>query len=453
VKGRDEIFSLLAEAGILIFSFKYLADKKIKYLLYSFLCYFFGILSKENVITFLAIVPITAYFFSKSTLTDKLKLMMPLLAGTFIYLLIRYSVLGHLFSGDEIANLMNNPFYGMSFGEKTATIFYTLLLYLKLLVYPHPLTHDYYPYHIPVMHWSDWAPILSLLVHLALAVIVIKGWKNRSIPAYAILFYLITLSIVSNLFISVGTFMNERFAYHASLGFCIAAAWLLVEKLKYNVWTERIGLSAFILGTLALSAKTLRRLPDWKTVESLDRSALKVSPDSARANHFFGVLIWGKNYLPLKAREDSLNAQIKASPDSLKPQIKAEQASLSVKRKAVLDSLKPYFDKALHILPSYNSANSMKAGIAAEYHKLDNNYEALISAFEDVNLTGTYEKFILDYLHYINPRVNNLKDAKLLEAFYKRMISYYDVAFKNTTLPSEYRSLLREIQGRMVNLQ
>ena len=99
------------------------------------------------------------------------------------------------------------------------------------------------------------------------------------------------------------------------------------------------------------------------------------------------------------------------------------------------------------------SANSMKAGIAAEYHKIDGNYETLIKAFEEVNLTGTYEKFILDYLHYVNPRVNKLKDAKLLEAFYQRMIKYYDQHFKNTTLPSEYRSLLKEIQGRMVNLQ
>ena len=429
VKGRDEIFALLGEAGVLYFTFRYLADEKKKFLVYSFLCFFLGILSKENVITFLAIVPITAYFFTNSSRAQKIKIMLPLFAGTLIYLFIRYQVLGYLFSGQEITNLMNNPFYGMSFGEKTATIFYTLLLYLKLLVYPHPLTHDYYPYHIPIMHWTDWAPILSLLLHLALVFVIIKGWKKKSVLAYAILFYLIALSIVSNLFISVGTFMNERFVYHASLGFCIAVAWVLVEKLNYNTWFRRIGLAVFILGTFALSAKTLIRLPDWKTVESLDRSALRVSPNSARANHFYGILLWGTKYLSLPAN--------------------AEPA----RRKAVLDSVKPYFDKALEILPSYNSANSMKAGVAAEYHKIDNNYQALIKAFEEVNLTGTYEKFILEYLHYVNKKVSDLKDARLLEQFYKRMIDYNDRVFKNTTLPAEYRSLLKEIQERMVNLQ
>jgi hypothetical protein len=125
----------------------------------------------------------------------------------------------------------------------------------------------------------------------------------------------------------------------------------------------------------------------------------------------------------------------------------------TAKRKAVLDSLNPYFDKALEILPTYSSASSMKAGAAAEYHKLDGNLENLVKTFEEVNLTGTYEKFILDYLHYINPRVKSLKDAKLLEGFYQRMISYYDLKFKNTTLPGEYRSLLKEITGKVPTLQ
>jgi hypothetical protein len=450
VKGRDEILAFLGELGILYFSFKYSEKEKPKFLVYSFLCFFLGILSKENVITFLAIVPLTAYFFTKSSAAARIKIMLPLIAATIIYLVIRQQVLGHLFSGQEITNLMNNPFYGMNFGEKTATIFYTLLLYLKLLVYPHPLTHDYYPYHIPIMTWSDWAAILSLLLHLFLVIVAIRGWKKKSTVSYGILFYMITLSIVSNLVISVGTFMNERFVYHALLGFSIVAAWLLVEKLKIKT----LGIAIFAFGTLALSLKTLQRIPDWKTMETLDASALKVSSNSARANHFYGMLMWGKNFLPLKAREDSLNAQLKkqGQDSSSAAQIKTELASLKVKKKAALDSVKPYFDKALQILPSYNSANSMKAGIAAEYHKIDNDYEKLIKAFEEVNLTGTYEKFILDYLHYINPRVNNKKDAGMLEAFYKRMISYNELNFKNTTLPAEYRSLLKEIQERMKGL-
>jgi hypothetical protein len=142
-----------------------------------------------------------------------------------------------------------------------------------------------------------------------------------------------------------------------------------------------------------------------------------------------GTSIWEKNYLTLPKNTDT------------------------GKRKAVLDSVNRYFVRSLEILPMYSSANSMKAGVAAEYHKLDNNLEKLIKAFEEVNLTGTYEKFVLEYLHYINPRVNNLKDAKLLEGFYQRMVSYNEVKYKNTNLPGEYRSLLKEIQEKIPRLQ
>jgi hypothetical protein len=428
VKGRDEIFAFLAELAILFYSFKWLAKKKNRYLLFSGLCCFLGLLSKENVITFLAVVPVTAYFFTRSSLADKVKITMPLAAATAVYLIIRYAVLGYMFSGQEITNLMNNPFYGMSFGEKTATVFYTLLLYLKLHFLPYPLTHDYYPYHIPIMHWSDWPALLSLLLHLALLAVMVLFWKRKSVLAFSIAFYFITLSIVSNLFISVGTFMNERFVYHASLGFCIAIGWLLAEIMNAGRMAKIAGYAILFSALSVFSVISLQRIPDWKTGDALNRSAMKVSFNSARTNLFYGTMLWENNFLTLPKNADS------------------------ARKRAVLDSIKPYFDRAVEILQKYSSANSMKAGLAAEYHKLDKKMEPLVKAFEEVNVTGTYEKFILEYLHYINPRVNKLPDAKLLEGFYQRMISYYDVVYKNTNLPGEYRALLKEIQGRIPKL-
>jgi hypothetical protein len=121
VKGRDEIFAFIAELAVLYFSLKWLQEKKSRYIIYSAICFLLGIFSKENLVTFLLIVPITAYFFTNSSISDKIKITVPLLGATLIYLIIRYAVLGYMFSGSEITNLMNNPFYGMSLSEKTAT--------------------------------------------------------------------------------------------------------------------------------------------------------------------------------------------------------------------------------------------------------------------------------------------------------------------------------------------
>jgi len=429
IKGRDEIFAFIAELSVFYFTLKWLQGKRDKYLIYSAICFLLGIFSKENLVTFLVIVPITAYYFIHSTITDKIKLTLPLLGATLIYLIIRYATLGYMFSGSEITNLMNNPFYGMGFSEKTATIFYTLLMYLKLLIYPYPLTHDYYPYHIPIMNWSDWQPILSLILNFGLLIYMLFTWKRKSVLSYCIAFYFITLSIVSNLFISVGTFMNERFLYHASLGFCIALSWLLIERINPDQNKRILGNVILAIGVIAFSTLSYLRIPDWKTNETLNKAAIKISYNSARANLFYGILIWQQDYMTLPKNAGA------------------------ARKRAVLDSLKPYIDKALQILPSYTSANSMKAGVAGEYYNLDNKLEPLIRSFEEVNLTGVYEEFMIVHLHYINRRVNNLTDAKLLQGFYQRMIPYYDATYKNTTLPGEYRSLLKEVQEKIPGLQ
>ena len=128
IKGRDEIIALLGELGSIYFTFKYLNLNKFKYLIYSFSTFCIGIFSKESVITFLAIVPLTAHFFTKAHWGEKVKVTLPLLFGTLFYLAMRVNAIGYLLDNKEIVDLMNNPFYGMSFGDKMATIFYTLFL-------------------------------------------------------------------------------------------------------------------------------------------------------------------------------------------------------------------------------------------------------------------------------------------------------------------------------------
>ena len=441
IKGRDDIIAFMGEMGALYFTFKYLDDNKFQYLIYSFLSFCIGVLSKESAITFLAIVPLTAHFFTNATLSQKVKVTLPIIAATIFYLILRVNAIGYLLSGKEITDLMNNPFFGMTFGEKTATIFYTLLMYLKLHIFPHPLTHDYYPYQIPKMTWSDWQVLLSLALHIGLIAVILRGWKKRSIYAYAAAFYLVTLSIVSNLFVSVGTFMNERFAYHASLGFCIAVAYFLSEKintvpasgelslLKNEANWRKIALAIFVLLVLGFSIKTLMRVPDWYSGNTLNNSAIKYSPNSARANCFYAVSMWENTFNQL-------------------PEI-----TLDSRKREVLDSMKYYFDKSVSILPKYGAAQKMRAAVASEYHKLEGNIEPLIKVFDEVNRSGTYDAYMVEYLKYVNTKVKTKADAEKLAAFYTSMIAFYKQNYSTTSLPAEYTNLLADIQARMVNLQ
>ena len=89
IKGRDEIMTLLGSLGALWFTLKYLDTKKAKFLVYSSLSLFLGLLSKENAITFLAIIPITVYYFTNHNLKSNFKSLLPLLLVSGVFLLIR----------------------------------------------------------------------------------------------------------------------------------------------------------------------------------------------------------------------------------------------------------------------------------------------------------------------------------------------------------------------------
>jgi protein O-mannosyl-transferase len=430
IKGRDEILALLGELGTLYFTFRYLNEKTTQNLFSAFAMFLIAIFSKESAITFLAVVPLTAHFFTNASFGEKMKMTLPVLAGTLFYLMMRVNAIGFVLGSTEVTDLMNNPFYGMSFGDRLATIFYTLLLYLKLHLLPHPLTHDYYPFHIPKMSWTDWQSILSLVLHIGLVAVILRGWQKRTVWAYSAAFYLVTLSIVSNLFVSVGTFMNERFVYHASLGFCIAVAYLLTAVLDKNGENSKkiMGLGIAALLVIGFSIKTLMRVPDWYSGATLNASAMQNSPNSARANCFYGISIWEDQFLKLPA------------------------TATRAQKMALLIEMRPYFRRSLEILPKYSAAVKMMAGVAGEFHKIDNDLDVLLKDYDHLNRTGVYEPFIGQYLTYLNGKVSTKIEGEKLVAFYSSMIAFFKQNNPSSVLPNEYQKLLDGIQGRMGSL-
>ncbi len=287
IKGRDEIMTFLGSLWALFLSLKYLQNPRIKYLIYSFIAFFLGLLSKENTITFLAVIPFAVYFFSETKFRQIAIITIPLLLASAIFLLIRQSILGD-FSAPVARELMNNPFLDASISEKFATIFYTLGLYLKLIFFPHPLTYDYYPKHIPILSWGDFGAWFSLFLYVAMGAFALWGLKKKSLPAFAIWFYLATLSVVSNLVFPVGTFMNERFVYISSLAFSLVVGWALVEKLPLWIPNQSRYLKTLpiILGVLLLSysLKTWTRNPAWENDFTLFTTDVETSVNSAKGN-------------------------------------------------------------------------------------------------------------------------------------------------------------------------
>ena len=170
-------------------------------------------------------------------------------------------------------------------------------------------------------------------------------------------------------------------------------------------------------------------MPDWRNGQTLNESAIKYSPNSARANCFYAVSIWENIYQKL--------------PADVSP----------VRKRAVLDSMKYYFTKAVRILPSFSAAHRMRAGVAAEYHKMDGNYDALLQVFEESSRVGTYQQFVVEYLDFINKRVQTRADAEKLVAYYQKMIDFYKKNYPSTGMAAKYEQYLSTVQTRMATLK
>ncbi len=402
VKGRDEILCLLGGLAAIYCLFRYYVQDKNGFLWFGIgvLSLLLALFGKENAITFVGVIPLSLYFFAKLDV-KKLSISTAGLIGVFVvWFMIRSQVLGFAFtSGTEVTDLMNNPFYGMNVGEKFATIFHTLGLYVKLLFFPHPLTHDYYPYHIPIMQWSDWQVILSLIVNLAIVGVAIWGFLKKNVWGYASLFYLMTLSITSNLPFTIGTFMNERFVYISSVGVCIALAYLF-----HTVLTKKMA-RPIVMGLLGLYAigfivKTATRVPDWQSEYTLNEAAIKISKNSARANLFWGSALF-------KRYQAETDHEI---------------------RKPILAEATYHIDRALEINPRYGSAITMKSGTAAENYRYDKDLDKLLASFSQVLRTKYNVPYVDTYMEYLNPRA---PQDKLINWYYQTAMYFKDTARRN----------------------
>jgi len=286
IKGRDELLAMIFSLLSLLMTARYLEKNKRWMLLVSGCSFFLGLLSKENTIMFLGVIPLAVYFFTSCSPNKIITVMAPLLVSTALFLFIRYLVLGYLISPELPGELLNNPFLGATGGEKYGTILYTLGIYIKLLFFPHPLTHDYYPYHIPLIGLADWRSLIPLAAYLGLVIYSLTVVARKKIQAFGILYYLLTLFIVSNILFPVGTFMNERFIYMPSLGFTLILAWFFGDKLRVFIPEQKNykWISGIVLLTVLFlyTVKTISRNQAWENDFTLFTTDVLVSGESTK---------------------------------------------------------------------------------------------------------------------------------------------------------------------------
>ena len=335
IKGRDEIAATLFAVLAAYWTMKSInSPKGLLYMTAAVIAFVLGLFSKESAIPFLVVIPAAIYFFQKEVKINTILFRtIPFIVATlFFWFGIRNAVLDSKLTSDEPMDLINNPFLKVNNNsenpqcvkfteaEEKAMVLYTWFDYLKLLAIPYPLTSDYYPKHIgvsehdtkptegtnitelrdengKVRYIKDDLPtfgspivILSILLHLAMAVIAFWGIRKRNPISFALIFYAATFSVVSNLFFPIGTLLAERFMFMPSIALSLVCGFAL-SKITFSEDNSikklglGISLTIFTLVLTLYSIISFSRNFDWYDNSTLFIKDIKVSVNSAKMNN------------------------------------------------------------------------------------------------------------------------------------------------------------------------
>lgn len=198
-------------------------------------------------------------------------------------------------------SVLNNTLLAApDFISREATAFYILLRYLLLMIFPHPLRCDYNYSQITILSFTSPLAIIAILLNIGILGYSILMIKRKNQVAFGILFFMITIAPVSNIFLLIGATMAERFLYMPSLGFCIIFTFFLIKftktefvKSKFNSLPQFFSFNSKLFIPLFViigiySLKTFSRNADWKDNYTIFKTDVEVSENSATAHYFYG---------------------------------------------------------------------------------------------------------------------------------------------------------------------
>lgn len=365
LKNRDELLSFLGSILTLHFVIRYIDLQKTRYMLFAVLWFLFAYFSKSNAITFLAVIPLAAWYFTNASWRKIILCTGVLALAVGIgYLMVKASMP----QGDRVLGYYENPFFHeKGFFKRLAMGFYSLFHYLKLLIFPHPLVY-YYGYNaVPVTGWMHPVPIISLLFYSWAGLWALFNLRKKNIIAFAIAYFIITISIFTNIVTPVVGIVADRFVYAASLGFCIIISFFLLKlfKIPAGAGAGKISWSNAFIGTIAIllvlgASRTIARNPAWKDHYTLYSTDIRHLENSAKAHDMLGGIL-------------SINATKEKDP---------------VKRNKMIQQAISYYKRALDIYPDFISAHNNLASI---YCNFTGDFKAAIPHFKRaIALDSTY---------------------------------------------------------------
>ena len=177
------------------------------------------------------------------------------------------------------------------FASRIATALQIQGRYLLKTVAGYPLSYDHSFQQIPNITFAHPTVWISLALVLALLGFAISRLRRDPVLALGILFFFLTLSLTSNLFILIGSTMADRFLFAPTIGYALCVATLLAKLPKKEDVVVLTGLIAIVY-----AMQTWSRSADWRSDATLFTADVARAPDSGRVRRNYGTLLMNRAF-------------------------------------------------------------------------------------------------------------------------------------------------------------
>ena len=439
LKNREEILYLLLAIISAISFMNFIERGKIYFLIFALILYVLAYLAKQSAISFVLALPFVFFikYFSNINKQEILKGKLLLnktfqryllsMLSFFLTAYVMYKFPSWILPPDELdLYSFENPLrYNKAFEARFSVAAITLIYYIRLLIFPHPLLFYYGLYTLPEVSIGDIIVWISVVIHIVLFFVFVKLYKKNKYILIGYLFYLLAIFPFSNYMMEINGIVADRFLHGPSIGFAILLAALFFQFFKIPLNTENLktitkqAKYVFLIILFLYSVKTISRNADWKDEMTLFTRDIKYLDKSVKANDILAQVIMDRIM-----QNNPFNKPF----DVIKPS---------------LDSIIYYYSRSLDLFPENPKALNNIANIYINFYKqpqkaldyLLKAYKYKQNSFElNFNLGRCYEMLGKDSLAK-NYYLKALSINKSYPNLWQSVINLY---FKNNSADSAF---------------
>ncbi len=378
IKSRDELLCFLFAFWALILFLKFMKQGKMMHLVLGSIILYLSIISKENTVVFMGVVPVLFFLFKNDDSGRAIKITLAAIIPIVLFIIVRNRVLTayDANTSGSIEFIDNALVQAPDVMTRIATSIYISGKYLWMMFVPYPLVCNYSYNAIPFVGFGNPVVLATMAAYGFIVYYSINAIrkKEKNPFAFAVLFFLMTIALFNNMFILIGAEMGERFLFMASAGACLAIAtafdkWLL-PNLEDIYLSKRFTMQPKVLAllvpvALVYSVMTFARNKDWRDNVELYKVDLEKSPNDARLNYYLGTALAETVYMEEQdpAKRSAIDVEaIGHLRSSLAIYSKFSEANAELgrifDREKKYDSAEYYDRKALEINPGHATATN-----------------------------------------------------------------------------------------------